>query len=581
MLERNEIIIKQKMKQYLLPGIMLTAALQIGNIVDSMLVGSILGPEAMSAVKIGMAVDNIVEIPGYVLGVGGSIVAGMYMGNRECEKARRVFSSTLFISIVMGFLFSLASIGSPMYANFLCGGSNLVNDATDFIRVTLLLAPILNIALQVINYVAVDNNPNIASAYVITANILNLTLDYVLLKYTSLGTAGAALSTNLGYGLALLVLILYVKSKKRMLGFENPFKEMRFSLLASIKAGIPTLLFMVLLTLKDITLNTMIVTMVGSSAIIIYTVCANSALCVQLFAGGVVGLLSSMGSVLYGSRDYFGIRILIKYVIKISYAMLAVFMIIMLAFPQIFLSFFGITEEVLVAEAIVALRIYTLSLPVYLLNHFMVVYYQSTDKVVLSSIVTSFQTCLAVVPVAFLFVKLAALAEADKLFALILAFVASEIITLIVTLLYQKIKYKKENFLMIPKGNDSARELSVCKNEGEITQTVKEIFTFCEESGISRNTANRMAVAVEEMIGNIFKYGGKNAGNVDVIMYVEDKSLNLRLTDDGIPFNPLEYKEDETEFEIHGISVVKDISSHVEYLRVLDLNNTMICVEDQ
>ena len=53
-MERNEKLIRMKLWQYLLPSIMMTAALQMGNIVDTMLVGNILGADAMSAVKVGM-----------------------------------------------------------------------------------------------------------------------------------------------------------------------------------------------------------------------------------------------------------------------------------------------------------------------------------------------------------------------------------------------------------------------------------------------------------------------------------------------------------------------------------------------
>ena len=53
MLKRNEQLIKTKLLQYLLPSIMMTLALQVGNIVDTMLVGNILGTDAMSAVQIG------------------------------------------------------------------------------------------------------------------------------------------------------------------------------------------------------------------------------------------------------------------------------------------------------------------------------------------------------------------------------------------------------------------------------------------------------------------------------------------------------------------------------------------------
>lgn len=580
MLERNEAILKRKFRQYLLPGIMLTAALQIGNIVDSMLVGNLLGPDAMSAVKLGMTVDNIVEIPGYVLGVGGSIAAGIYMGKREIDKAKKVFSTTFAISLMFGIIFSVLSIWSGQYAQWLCGDSPLLKDTQDFVFVTLLLAPVLNTALQMINYVAVDNNPNLASAYVITANVLNLLFDYLLLNYTELGTAGAALSTNLGYGLALLLLIGYVRSKKRLLSFVSPFDDLKKYLTAALQSGIPTLLYMIFLTIKDMTINTLIIKSIGEYAMIIYTVCFNITLCVQLFAGGIVGLLSNMGSILYGEKDYFGIKSLIKYILIYSYSVVAVFMAVTMIKPDMFLGLFGITEAESVNSAIGVLRIYTLSLPVYLWNHFMMVYYQSTDKTKLAGIITSLQTCLAVVPIAYILVYWAQAAGGDLLNAMILAFVLGEIATLVITFIYQRIKYRDQNYFMIPADAGESLDYTLSNNAEDIQQGIKEVFDFCSQHEVPRETANRMAVAIEEMIVNIFKFGGKGVNNVDISIRLIENKLNICLTDDGIPFDPTEYKEaDESLFEIHGIQVVKSIATDVEYLRVMDLNHTTIAVE--
>ena len=87
MLKRNEQLIKTKLLQYLLPSVMMTLALQAGNIVDTMLVGNILGTEAMSAVQIGGTVLLLIQIPGYMLGIGGSIAAGNLLGKRDREGA--------------------------------------------------------------------------------------------------------------------------------------------------------------------------------------------------------------------------------------------------------------------------------------------------------------------------------------------------------------------------------------------------------------------------------------------------------------------------------------------------------------
>ena len=554
----------QKMRKYILPGIMLTAALQIGNIVDTMLVGNLLGPDAMSAVKVGMAVDNIIEIPGYVLGVGGSVAAGIFMGSREIEKARKVFSSTLFISILFGLIFSVFSIWSGNYAQWLCGGSSLVEDARRFILVTLLISPVLGVALQMINYVAVDNNPALASAYVITANVINLVMDCILLKYSSLGTAGAALSTGLGYGIALLLMILYVKSDKRMLSIVNPFKDMAPHLLAALKAGIPTLLYMIFLTIKDMSMNTMIIRSVGESAMIIYTVCFNGMLCVQMFAGGIVGLLSNMGSVLYGKNDFYGIRVLIRRLLRYSYIAVGIFMLIMLVKPEIFLRLFGVTEAAVVISGVTALRIYTLSLPFYLWNHFMMIYYQSTDKTVLSSIITSLQTCVAIVPLAYLCVFVAQKAGFDALNALVISFILSEIATLLITLIYQRIMYRNQNYFMIPNQQNDMVEFTVENRSEQINDALKNILDFCNKYKVSESATKQVSIAAEKILNSIFANSG--AQNTDVAINATDTLLRLQLTDDGSPYNPTESVQTEAESQIQK----------AEYLRVIDLNYTMI-----
>ncbi len=580
-MERNEKLIRMKLWQYLLPSIMMTAALQMGNIVDTMLVGNILGADAMSAVKVGMTIDNIMEIPGYVLGVGGSVAVGILLGKRERDKANRVFSMTLTVSVLCGIVFALLSVTSPVLAEALTGGGSLTADVRAFIFVTLLGAPVISLALQFMNYVAVDNNPSVASAYVIVSNVINLALDYLILKYTALGTAGAALSTVLGYGIAMLVLILYLRSPKRMLKYVFPFGRGGLAsgaeFMLALSTGMPTLLYMVFLTTKDLGLNTMIVRMIGNDGMAVYTVCANVVLLVELLVGGIIGTIASIGGVIYGEKDYFGIRSLVKHVLIYSYAVLLVILIILWVFPQYVVALFGITEGVLSSMASAALRIFVCSLPFYLLNKFMTTYYQSTEQTKLSGIVTSLQTCVAILPLAVVFTLAAKAAGLDLLNALMAAFVASEIVTIVIAFIYRKLKYKDQGFLLLPeKEEEAVYDISAAADLEEVEKVPREIIGFCKAHQVDAGRANLLAVAAEEMLVNIIRYGGKKADTIDINLRIADDTLLFRLRDNGIPFDPTDYSVDSGEYEIHGIEVVRSITDRMQYMRVLDLNHTVI-----
>ena len=57
---------------------------------------------------------------------------------------------------------------------------------------------------------------------------------------------------------------------------------------------------------------------------------------------------------------------------------------------------------------------------------------------------------------------------------------------------------------------------------------------------------------------------------------LEDDLCRLRIRDNGVNFNPLEYQYDSEDFDIHGIELVKKVSKSMDYIRAIDMNNTII-----
>lgn len=70
--QRNERLLNAKIRQYLLPGIMMSLSLQLGNILDTIMVGNMLGTDAMTAAALALPVETILQIPRYCLGTGGA-----------------------------------------------------------------------------------------------------------------------------------------------------------------------------------------------------------------------------------------------------------------------------------------------------------------------------------------------------------------------------------------------------------------------------------------------------------------------------------------------------------------------------
>lgn len=94
-MERNAYLIHRKIHQYILPGVLMTVAMQLGNVVDGMIVGNILGPKAMAAIELSMPVLLLLQMPALTLAMGGAAEAAVLLGKRKLGEAGGVFSASL------------------------------------------------------------------------------------------------------------------------------------------------------------------------------------------------------------------------------------------------------------------------------------------------------------------------------------------------------------------------------------------------------------------------------------------------------------------------------------------------------
>lgn len=109
MQKRNRRLLSSKLNKYIIPGIMMSLALQLGNIVDTIFVSNFIGVDAMSAITASLPVETIIQLVGYCLGIGGSIAVGIMLGKRDKESASKLFSATLIVTILVGLIFSVSS----------------------------------------------------------------------------------------------------------------------------------------------------------------------------------------------------------------------------------------------------------------------------------------------------------------------------------------------------------------------------------------------------------------------------------------------------------------------------------------
>ena len=578
---RNDYLIKRKFNSYLVPGILMVIAMQLGNIVDSILVSMFIDIDGLTAISLSMPALCFMQMFGFIIGVGGAITISVKLGKRQMDEASGIFSVCVISVIVISLVFTVLSffITRPL-TMLLASTAQLQALLEPYLFIFICFIPSLNVCLVLANIMTIDNNPKLGSASFVVANAVNLILDYVFLKYTDMGMTGAALSSIIGFGAGILLVIPYIFSKKRMLRFSlrEGIKQIR-SIFVVFKNGMPQAMYFIMAILKYYILNAFIQQTLGADNMAIYAVCINSVNIVRLCIEGVIGVVQTIGGVLFGEKDYYGIRRLVRRTVIFCCAAVAALMALFIIYPQLILTVFSFNKPDLYDIAMLCVRLFSFSFAFYAANRIVQVYYQTTLNTKLSSINTTLDGFVFLVPISMIFIGTMGVVGVS------IATIVTEAMSFFAVFIYRIIQQKRgklpqKGFLMIPeKDGESLADITVSSTDEQAVEVSKQLIECCEREGIPSEKATIISVAAEELTSNIARYGykGNKPSFIDIRLSKVDNRLILRVRDDGVSFDPTEYSSGESdEFSLGGIELIRSVADKMTYNRVLNMNNTVI-----
>ena len=448
---RNDYLIKRKFNSYLVPGILMVIAMQLGNIVDSILVSMFIDIDGLTAISLSMPALCFMQMFGFIIGVGGAITISVKLGKRQMDEASGIFSVCVISVIVISLIFTVLSffITRPL-TMLLASTAELQALLEPYLFIFICFIPSLNVCLVLANIMTIDNNPKLGSASFVVANAVNLILDYVFLRYTDMGMTGAALSSIIGFGAGILLVIPYIFSKKRMLRFslKEGIRQIR-SIAVVFKNGMPQAMYFIMSILKYYILNAFIQQTLGADNMAIYAVCINSVNIVRLCIEGVIGVVQTIGGVLFGEKDYYGIRRLVRRTVIFCCAAVAALMTLFIIYPQLILTVFSFNKPELYDIAMLCVRLFSFSFAFYAANRIVQVYYQTTLNTRLSSINTTLDGFVLLVPISMLFIGTMGVVGVS------IATIVTEAMSFFAVFIYRIIQQKRgklpqKGFLMIP-----------------------------------------------------------------------------------------------------------------------------------
>lgn len=193
---------------------------QLYNIVDSIIVGKMVGADALAAVGASTSITMLFVMVAVGTGIGCSVVISQLFGAKKMELLKTAIDTALFSILVFSIILSLLGrVLSVPILTALKTPENIMADATTYLNIYFygfFFLFLYNAFTSVFNALGDSKKP---LYFLIFSSFVNIGLDIYFVKSLKLGVAGAAWATLIAQ--ALSAVLSFIVLKKKLDGIES------------------------------------------------------------------------------------------------------------------------------------------------------------------------------------------------------------------------------------------------------------------------------------------------------------------------------------------------------------------------
>lgn len=198
---------------------------QFYNLADTAIAGHILGDNALVAIGASSTVNSLVLSFAWGLNGGFGIIIAQCFGAKDFKKLKKSVAISLSINVLFSLIVCIFGIFmSRTMLQALNTPAARLNEANSYISVILvfIIVPMLyNLEAVILRSLGDSKTP---LYFLIFSSVLNIILDYVLIKFTHMGVKGAAVATVLAQLLSvILCFVVILKNFKIIRLKKNDF----------------------------------------------------------------------------------------------------------------------------------------------------------------------------------------------------------------------------------------------------------------------------------------------------------------------------------------------------------------------
>ncbi len=385
--------------QYAIPAIVAMVASSLYNIIDGIFIGQGVGAGAIMGLAITLPIMNLSAAFGAMVGVGGSTLLSVKLGEKDYNFAARILGNVITLNCIIGTgLGVLMLVFLDPILRFFGASDYTLPYARDFMVIVLIGNVFTHLFLGLNAMLRASGKPRKAMRATIMTVLINIVLAPLFIFVLHLGIRGAALATVLSQ---LIVLIWQIKL------FSNPnelihlrrgtYRLERRIVTGSLSIGLSPFLINLCACLVVIIINRQLVIYGGDVAVGAYGIANRLSFFFIMVVIGINQGMQPIAGFNFGAKHFARLNQVLKYAIILSTAIWLIgFAICEFASTPVASAF--TKDQELLREAAHALKVMNLMVPVIGFQMVATGFFQSIGKAGISIFLSLTRQLLFLVP---------------------------------------------------------------------------------------------------------------------------------------------------------------------------------------
>lgn len=295
----------KRLLKFVFPSIIMMIIISIYGVIDGFFVSNYVGKSAFTSLNLVMPFIMILGGMGFMIGTGGSALVSKTLGQKENEKANKIFSMMIVFTTILGLILSIIGIIFIRPVSYLLGASDeMIDNCVLYGRIVTSFTALFMLQNVFQSFLATAEKPKIGLIVTIAAGTTNAVLDYLFVAVFNFGLAGAAVATGIGQVVGGLIPLIYFilpnDSLLKLVKTKLSIKE----LLAACANGSSELMSNVSSSIVGMVYNLQLMKYIGEDGVATYGVLMYvQFVFVAIFIGYSIGTAPIVGYN-YGATNY-------------------------------------------------------------------------------------------------------------------------------------------------------------------------------------------------------------------------------------------------------------------------------------